>query len=162
MKRILILTLCLLPMPAALHAVDVQGSERPSILFILADDLGYGDLSCYNPNSAVKTPNIDRLAAAGVRYTDFYAQNCCTPTRAALMTGCYAKRVGLDIGSWSGTLGFGDPRGLNPEEITIAELFKQRGYVTGMIGKWHLGDQPEFWPRKHGFTRGRWSWRPGA
>jgi arylsulfatase A-like enzyme len=130
---------------------SLAADKKPNILVILADDMGYGDLSCYNPDSAVKTPNIDRLAAEGVRFTDFYAQNCCTPTRAALMTGCYAKRVGLDNGSWSGTLGFGDPRGLNPEETTIAELFKQRGYVTGMIGKWHLGDQPEFWPRKHGF-----------
>jgi len=132
------------------HAA-AESAAKPNILIILADDLGYGDPRCYNPDSAVKTPNIDRLAAEGVRFTDFYAQNCCTPTRAALMTGCYAKRVGLDNGSWSGTLGFGDPRGLNPEETTIAELFRERGYATGMIGKWHLGDQPEFWPRKHGF-----------
>jgi arylsulfatase len=149
MKTILAVLLCALCVLCGfIHAAE---PAKPNILVILADDIGYGDLSCYNPNSAVKTPHLDRLAAEGVRFTDFYAQPACTQTRAALMTGCYAKRVGLDIGSWSGTLGFGDPRGLNPEETTLAELFKERGYATGMIGKWHLGDQPEFWPRKHGF-----------
>ena len=143
---ILLGSLCLLVSQAVAGELS-----KPNILVILADDLGYGDLSCYNPNSAVKTPHLDRMAKEGVRLTDFYAQVCCTPTRAALMTGCYPKRVGLDSGSWGETLSYGDPKGLNPDETTIAELFKKRGYATGCIGKWHLGDQHPFLPLQQGF-----------
>jgi hypothetical protein len=95
MKPILILTLCPLPMPAALHAVDVQGSERPSILFILADDLGYRDLGCYGATK-IKTPRIDRLAGEGVRFTDAHSVcGVCQPSRYSLLSGTYfwhAKR----------------------------------------------------------------------
>ena len=121
--------------------------EQPAnIVIIFADDLGYGDLSSYGSPST-KTPHLDQMACEGMRFTDFYsAASICTPSRAALMTGCYAGRVGLlDV------LFPGQPEGLHPEEITIADMLKKRGYATTCIGKWHLGDHPEMLPTKHGF-----------
>jgi arylsulfatase A-like enzyme len=118
----------------------------PNIVQILADDIGWDDLSCYGATD-IATPNIDRLAAEGLRFTSFYApSSTCTPTRAALMTGCYAQRVGLQ-----GVL-FPDARiGLADEEITLAEVLRSRGYTNACIGKWHLGHLPEFLPTRHGF-----------
>ena len=130
-----------------------QDKPLPNIVVILADDLGYGDLSCYG-NKAYSTPNIDQLAAEGARYTDFYAAPVCTPARAALLTGCYAPRVGLPKvvapkgPKW--TQGR-HQLGLNPEEETLAELLKSHGYTTGCIGKWHLGHHPGHLPTKQGF-----------
>ncbi len=101
---------------------------------ILTDDLGYADLSCYGAGN-IKTPNLDRMAAEGLRLTDFHTPaGVCTPTRAALMTGCYPKRVGLHVAVLSNT----DSKGLNPSEITLAELLRAQGYATGIIGKWPL------------------------
>ena len=123
----------------------------PNIIIILADDLGYGDLSCYG-SELHRTPNLDRLGKEGVQLLDFsMASSLCSPSRSALMTGCYPRRIGLGYGSEYGVLFPGDPIGLNPKETTIASMLKNRGYSTEMIGKWHLGDQPPFLPLNHGF-----------
>ena len=126
--------------------------ERPNIILINCDDLGYGDIGCYG-SPVNKTPHLDGMAAEGVRFTDFYmAAPVCTPSRAAMMTGCYPQRVSLDRvdnGDW--VLFPGQSMGLNPEEKTIATLLKGRGYATKLVGKWHLGDQEPFLPTKHGF-----------
>ncbi|MDP0492401.1 MAG: sulfatase [Verrucomicrobiota bacterium JB023] len=130
---------------------DGKEAKQPNFVVILTDDQGYGDLSCYGSDH-VTTPNIDRMAAEGAKLTSFYvAAPVCTPSRAALMTGCYAPRVGMGRGSRHGVLLAGDVKGLNPKEITIAEVLKDAGYKTGMFGKWHLGDQPEFLPTRQGF-----------
>ena len=128
-----------------------QASRRPNFVVIFTDDQGYGDLSCYGADH-VSTLRIDQMAKEGARLTSFYvAAPVCTPSRAALMTGCYPKRINMATGSNFGVLLAGDPKGLNPKEITIAEVLKSAGYKTGMFGKWHLGDQPEFLPTRQGF-----------
>lgn len=125
--------------------------NKPNIVLIFCDDLGYGDISCYG-SRVNRTPRLDRMAQEGMRFTDFYvASPVCSPSRAALMTGCYPKRIGLDSGHDFCVLLPGDPIGLHPEETTIAALLKSAGYATKMIGKWHLGDQPPFLPTRHGF-----------
>ena len=110
------------------------------------DDLGYADIGPFG-STLHRTPHLDRMAKEGRRLTSFYAAPVCSPSRASLMTGCYPKRV-LPI---PGVLFPGNDVGLAPSEITVAELLKQQGYVTGCIGKWHLGDQPEFLPTRQGF-----------
>lgn len=124
----------------------------PNFVFILADDLGYADLGCYG-STKNRTPNLDRLAAEGTRFASFCSTSgVCTPSRASLMTGCYPRRVSLhedDKGEW--VLFPVSRKGLNPAEITVAKLLKTKGYATQCIGKWHLGDQPPFLPRRHGF-----------
>jgi len=126
---------------------EASATGKPNIVFILADDLGYADLSCYGAKE-IKTPNLDRMANEGVRFTNFYAPaGVCTPSRASLMTGCYPKRVGLHVA----VLPPNTHSGLNPNEITIAELLKKEGYTTGCIGKWHLGLLPEVMPNAQGF-----------
>lgn len=113
--------------------------------------MGYGDIGPFG-SEINETPHLDRMAAEGMKLTSFYvAAPVCTPSRAALMTGCYPKRVGLATGSWGGVLFPKDRHGLNPKEKTIARVLKDAGYVTGCFGKWHLGDQPEFLPTNHGF-----------
>jgi arylsulfatase A-like enzyme len=119
--------------------------EKPNIVFILADDQGYGDLGSYG-SEVIHTPNIDRLAEEGMKFESFYVHNRCSPTRAAFMTGCHAQRV--DLGK---VIYRRDLSGINSEEITIAELLKEAGYATGIIGKWHLGEWPQFNPLHHGF-----------
>ena len=133
-------------------AFSAQGNkEKPNFVIIFTDDQGYGDLSCYG-GKHVSTPRIDQMAKEGARLTSFYvAAPVCTPSRAALMTGCYPKRIDMATGSNFGVLLAGDKKGLNPDEITIAEVLKGVGYKTAMFGKWHLGDQPEFMPTKQGF-----------
>lgn len=120
--------------------------EPPNIIIIFTDDQGYGDLSCYG-NEEFKTPNIDRMASEGVRFTNFYSgQPVCSASRAALLTGCYPSRVSIQ-----GALFPGSKIGLNPEEQTLAEICKSRGYRTAMVGKWHLGDHKDFLPTRQGF-----------
>jgi arylsulfatase A-like enzyme len=120
-------------------------AERPNVIVILADDLGYGDLGCYgSPN--IETPNLDRMAAEGMRFTSFYAAPVCAPSRAQLMTGCYPTRVGLARNPFPSS-----EFGLHPNETTIAELLRGAGYATMCIGKWHLGDAPELLPTRQGF-----------
>ena len=126
-------------------------NEKPNFIVIFADDLGYGDLGCFGAEN-VRTPAIDRLAAEGMKLTSFYVvAPVCTPSRAALMTGCYPTRIGMAAGSRHAVLLAGDSKGLHPDEITIAEVLKAAGYSTGIFGKWHLGDQPEFLPTRQGF-----------
>ncbi|MBN1676538.1 MAG: sulfatase [Kiritimatiellae bacterium] len=138
----------------ALRARADAGSRPPNVILILTDDLGYDDLGCYwTPNPApgyekIETPHLDAMAEQGLRFTDFYASAAvCTPTRAALMSGCYSYRVGLNLHVLTEKAG----KGLHPAELTIAELLKRRGYATGCIGKWHLGHQPQFLPTNQGF-----------
>ncbi|MDQ8180270.1 sulfatase [Pelagicoccus sp. SDUM812005] len=124
-----------------------SGKAQPNFIVILTDDQGYGDLGCFGGDH-VKTPRIDKMATEGVMLTSFYmAGSVCTPSRSALMTGSYPKRIGLADGVFLA----GDERGLSPEELTIAEILKSAGYRTGIFGKWHLGDQPEFLPTRQGF-----------
>ena len=131
--------------------VSLAAADKPNFVIIFTDDQGYGDLSCYGGDH-VSTPRIDQMAAEGARLTSFYvAAPVCTPSRAALMTGCYPKRVDMARGSDFAVLLAGDSKGLNPDEITIAEVLKSAGYKTGIFGKWHLGDQPEFLPTRQGF-----------
>jgi len=126
-------------------------SELPNIILINCDDLGYGDLGCYG-STCNRTPHLDRLASQGKRFTDFYmASPVCSPSRAAMMTGCYPPRIGFGAFHGQVVLFPGDDIGLNSSEITVASQLKQAGYATKIIGKWHCGDQPEFLPTRHGF-----------
>lgn len=134
-----------------LQVVAFAEDSKPNFVIIFTDDQGYGDLGCFG-GKHVNTPRIDQMANQGQKLTSFYvAAPVCTPSRAALMTGCYPKRVDLATGSNFPVLLAGDPKGLNPNEITIAEVLKAVGYKTGIFGKWHLGDQPEFLPTRQGF-----------
>lgn len=131
----------------SLHAAITQ----PNIIIIMTDDMGYGDLGCYG-HPSINTPNLDRMAAEGLRFTDFYAgQSLCTPSRAALMTGRFAVRSGMAGGPGRHVLYPKNPGGLPAEEITIASALKTKGYATAVIGKWHLGDLPDYLPTKRGF-----------
>jgi arylsulfatase A-like enzyme len=123
-----------------------QATDKPNIILIFADDLAYGDLGSYGAQGW-ETPNLDRMAAEGVRFNHFHVPHAvCTASRAALLTGTYANRIGL-----FGALDHTAKNGLNPEETTIAEMLKANGYTTGMVGKWHLGHHPEFLPTRQGF-----------
>lgn len=125
---------------------NARDTEKPNFIFINIDDMGYADIGCFG-SKLNRTPNIDRMAAEGIKLTSYYAAPVCSPSRSALMTGCYPKRV-LPI---TGVLFPGAAVGLNPAEHTVAELLKEVGYATACIGKWHLGDQPEFLPPRRGF-----------
>lgn len=123
----------------------------PNFVVIFLDDLGYGDIGPFG-SSVNETPSLDRMAAEGMKLTSFYsAAPVCTPSRAGLLTGSYPKRVGMADGPEMRVLFTGEPWGLSPAELTIAELLRARGYATGCFGKWHLGDQPVFLPTEHGF-----------
>ncbi len=137
--------------------------KNPNVILLNIDDLGYGDIGCYGSRLNF-TPHIDRLAEEGILFTDFYAPaSVCTPSRAGLMTGCYPKRIDFQsFGVYDScnpgekrddfvVLMPGQPEGLNPKEKTIANIFKEAGYSTQMIGKWHLGDQEEYSPLRFGF-----------
>lgn len=123
-------------------------AEQPNVIFVMADDLGYGDIGCYG-NQAIETPHLDRLASTGVKCLDFHSNGAvCSPTRAALMTGRYQQRSGV-----SGVITALSHRdkGLALDQWTIAEAMKQQGYTTAMFGKWHLGYDPKFNPTQQGF-----------
>jgi arylsulfatase len=131
----------------ALSLLAAPASSRlPNIVLIFADDLGYADLGCYGAKGFA-TPNLDRLAREGTRFTSFYVSSpVCSASRAALMTGCYHSRVGIH-----GALGPNAKIGIHSNEVTMAELLKTRGYATAIVGKWHLGRPPQFLPPHHGF-----------
>ena len=137
--------LCLLLASSPLQ--DQPEPERPpNVVLVFTDDQGYGDLGCYGSED-IPTPHIDRLAGEGLRFTDFLvSQAVCSASRASLLTGCYSERVGVQ-----GALSAGARVGLNPDEETLAELLKERGYATGIFGKWHLGHQRAFLPLSQGF-----------
>jgi arylsulfatase A-like enzyme len=137
-----VLNLCL----AAARVVAKDANPPPNFVIVYADDLGYGDLSCYGAKGYT-TSNLDRLAAEGVKFTDFYvAQAVCSASRTALLTGCYPNRLGI-----LGALGPSSKIGISDDERTIAQVLRQRGYATAIYGKWHLGYQPRFLPPRHGF-----------
>ena len=124
----------------------VPKMKQPNIILILMDDMGYGDLSCYGA-MGYKTPNLDRMAKTGIRFTSFLsAQAVCSASRAGILTGCYPNRLGI-----SGALSPTAEIGLNPSETTIPEVLKQKNYQTGAIGKWHLGHLRQFLPLQQGF-----------
>ena len=125
---------------------DIRASEKPNFIFINIDDLGYADIGPFG-STINRTPNLDRLAKEGRKLTSFYAAPVCSPSRAALMTGCYPKRA-LPIPH---VLFPANAEGLSQEEVTVAEILKSVGYSTAIVGKWHLGDQPEFLPNRQGF-----------
>ena len=127
-------------------------TSKPNIVLLFCDNLGYGDVGCFGSKKH-RTPQIDQMAAEGVRLTSFYsASGVCTPSRAALMTGCYPRRVGLHKTDPDGAvLRPVSPNGLAASELTIAEVLKSQGYRTTCIGKWHLGDQAELLPTRQGF-----------
>ncbi len=137
----------------ALLSTSLLAAERPNIVIIYADDLGYGDLGCYG-HPTIRTPHLDRMAAEGMRFTQYYsAAEVCTPSRAALLTGRYPLRSGL-CHTQMRVLRNRSTGGIPAGEITLAELLKERGYTTGIIGKWHLGVwsvNPAHHPLKHGF-----------
>ncbi|UCD49674.1 MAG: sulfatase-like hydrolase/transferase, partial [Phycisphaerales bacterium] len=123
---------------------------RPNVLIILADDMGYSDLGCYG--GEIQTPNLDALAARGLRFTQFYNAARCCPTRAALLTGLYPHQAG--VGAMVGNQGTPAYQGyLNDQSVTIAEVLKAAGYRTYMSGKWHVGDKKGHWPLDRGFER---------
>jgi len=129
-------------------------TDRPNIVLINCDDLGYGDVGCYG-STRNSTPAIDSLARDGALFSDFYmAAPLCSPSRAAMLTGCYPRRIGMDAygpDHSKRVLFPGDAEGLHPDEVTIATLLRRQGYATKLVGKWHVGDQREFLPTRHGF-----------
>lgn len=128
-----------------------SSDDKPNIILIMADDLGYGDIGCYG-SETIKTPAIDRMAAEGLKFTDYHSNGAvCTPTRAALMTGRYQQRAGLEGVIY--VQGETRQTGMSSDEYTIAEVFKNAGYTTGIMGKWHLGYKKQYNPVQHGFDQ---------
>ncbi len=139
-----------------LNPLKLTANERPNFVFILVDDLGYMDIGANNPETFYETPNVDRLAREGVRFTQGYAANpVCSPTRYSIMTGKYPSRVDATNFFSGRRAGKFKPAPLNDrmplEEVTLAETMQQHGYKTAFLGKWHLGPSEEFWPEHQGF-----------
>src|SRR5262245_25295695 len=124
-------------------AAPSLAGRRPNIIFVLTDDQGYGDLSCHG-NPILRTPNIDRLHAEGVRFIDFHVSPTCAPTRAALFTGRHEFRNGV-------THTILERERLTLKATTLAQVLKSASYTTGIFGKWNLGDEPKYWPSRRGF-----------
>jgi arylsulfatase A-like enzyme len=140
------------PLAILLPLLTFAQKKPVNVIVILADDMGYGDLGCYG-HPTIETPNLDRMAAEGMKFTQFYAAaNVCTPSRAALLTGRLPVRTGMAGSDESGNVLYPySTGGLPQSEITIARALKSRNYRTAIIGKWHLGHLPEFLPAQHGF-----------
>ena len=148
MKKVALIVVAVLGLVGA-HAGSMQRSDSPNVVIILADDLGYGDLGCYG-HDGFKTPHLDQMAEEGARLNQFYVPvPYCAPSRATLLTGRYPFRTGM-VFNPSPDSGINDI-GLADEELTLGEAFQEAGYATSHIGKWHLGHQPRFYPRRHGF-----------
>ena len=143
-QKLLAVFLCFIGIASPLLAVEA----KPNVILIMTDDQGYGDLACHG-NPVLKTPNLDLLFSESVRLTDFHVSPFCTPTRAALMTGRYPARTGAYRTSSGRTM-------MHPKEKTIADVFADSGYTTGMIGKWHLGDNAPHRPQDRGFQDVVW------
>ncbi len=144
----LVFAMVLFHLCPALTSSAAQASRPPNIVMIFVDDMGYADIGPFGA-TGYPTPNLDRLATEGRKFTQFYvAQAVCSASRAALLTGCYPNRIGI-----SGALGPASKTGISSDEMTLAELVKQRDYATAIFGKWHLGVQPEFLPTRHGFDQ---------
>jgi len=130
----------------AVSVTAAEGERPPNVVIVFTDDQGYGDVGCFGAKGYV-TPNLDRLAAEGTKFTNFHvSQPVCSASRTSLLTGCYANRLGIH-----GALGPNATHGIHDGETVLAEVFKKRGYATGMAGKWHLGHHPQFLPTRHGF-----------
>jgi len=139
---------------SATSAESAESAARPNFVIIMADDLGYGDLSCYD--GWIETPQIDKLAAEGMRFTDFHSSgNVCSPTRAGLMTGRYQQRAGIPGVVYADSSRPVHYHGLQPREVTFAEQLKEAGYATAIFGKWHLGYLKKYNPIHHGFDEFR-------
>jgi arylsulfatase A-like enzyme len=145
MSKLCGLMMGLIIVGATITSVRAEARPLPSIVILLADDLGYGDLGCYG-HPTIRTPNLDRMATEGVKFTQYYAWCYCTPSRAALLLGRLPARSGLNR-----VLGPKSMGGIPDGEITLAQALKARGYATLCIGKWHLGHHPRFLPTRHGF-----------
>jgi len=130
---------------AALLAPGLSSARPPNVVVIFIDDMGYGDIGPFGATKQ-RTPHLDRMAKEGMKLTSFYATPVCSVSRAQMMTGCYGARVSVP-----GVYFPGQSVGLNPSEVTVAERLKEKGYATQMVGKWHLGDQPDFLPTRQGF-----------
>ena len=146
MNQYLKLAVCLLvSMSGSMLVGASRAAERPNVVVFLTDDQGYGDLGCFGSES-LETPNIDRLCKQGMKFTDFYVHQRCSPTRLAFMTGSHAHRAGCTKVIYNK-----DRMGIHADEVTTPELLKTAGYTTGIVGKWHLGEWDAFNPTRHGF-----------
>lgn len=152
LTRIWLLTSAMIVFGAEWAECSADATDKPNFIVIFCDNLGYGDIEPFG-STVHRTPHLTRMAAEGRRFTHFcVTSGVCTPSRSSIMTGCYSQRVGMHDNPRDGqVLRPVSPYGLHPDEITIAEVLKQRGYRTGIFGKWHLGDQPEFLPTTQGF-----------
>ena len=150
--RVIALSLCFAFLCLAASSARTGAADRqPNIIFILMDDMGYGDVGCFGAR-AIRTPNIDRMCAEGLKLTSFYVTSpVCTPSRAALLTGRYAARMGAAQMNLANVLFPNDKTGLPQSETTVARALKQRGYATACIGKWHLGNLAPYRAIDHGF-----------
>jgi len=147
-----LITIALVLLPSSAFGEASNHVDRPNFILIVSDNLGYGDIGCYG-SELHRTPHIDRMAAEGMRFTDFYmTSGVCTPARASIITSCYPRRVNMHVGENDRpVLPAVSSKGLHPDETTVAEMLKSRGYATAIIGKWHLGDQMPFLPTRQGF-----------
>ncbi|MEZ6132935.1 MAG: sulfatase [Planctomycetaceae bacterium] len=148
MRNLILLSAVLHLAVSETHAAE----PPPNFVIVFCDNLGYGDIEPFG-SKVNRTPHLNRMAQEGCRFTHFcVTAGVCTPSRASIMTGCYSQRVGMHDNPRDGhVLRPVSPYGLHPDEVTIAEVLRQKGYATGIFGKWHLGDQPDFLPTRQGF-----------